>query len=89
MPTYTVPREAGEAYAAEQNVEHKWTSAKTGKGVDDVFRTLTQSKQSVTYVQLLNPCFVTEIVEHQKATGTGGGRRKKKDDRLDRKADGL
>lgn len=89
LPTYTVPREAGEAYAAEQNVEHKWTSAKTGKGVDDVFRTLTQSKQLVTYVQLLNPCFVTEIVEHQKATGTGGGRRKKKDDRLDRKADGL
>jgi len=44
LPTYTVPREAGEAYAAEQNVEHKWTSAKTGKGVDDVFRTLTQSK---------------------------------------------
>ena len=53
LPTYTVSREAGESYAAEVGVEHKWTSAKTGKGVDDVFRTLTQSKLTRCDLQLL------------------------------------
>lgn len=41
LPTYTVPRDAGEAYAAEVGVEHKFTSAKTGKAVDELFRTLS------------------------------------------------
>ena len=44
MPNFAVSRELGENFAREVGSEHVFTSAKTGKGVEEVFRTLVTSK---------------------------------------------
>lgn len=42
--TFAVSKEAGENFANDVGSEHVFTSAKTGKGVIEVFRKLTQRK---------------------------------------------
>lgn len=44
MANFAVSKEAGENYAREVGSEHVFTSAKTGKGVEEVFRALVASK---------------------------------------------
>ena len=44
MANFAVSKEQGENFAHEVGSEHVFTSAKTGKGVDQVFRSLVQSK---------------------------------------------
>lgn len=44
MPNFAVSKELGENFAREVGSEHVFTSAKTGKGVEEVFRTLVTSK---------------------------------------------
>lgn len=41
---FAVSKETGENFAHEVGSELVWTSAKTGKGVDEVFRKLTTRK---------------------------------------------
>ncbi len=44
MPVFAVSKEMGEQFAREVGSEMIWTSAKTGKGVEEVFRNLVASK---------------------------------------------
>lgn len=44
MPNFAVSKELGENFAREVGSEHVFTSAKNGKGVEEVFRTLVTSK---------------------------------------------
>jgi small GTP-binding protein len=44
MPNFAVSKDLGENFAQEVGSEHVFTSAKTGKGVEEVFRSLVTSK---------------------------------------------
>ncbi len=44
MPNFAVSKDLGENFAREVGSEHVFTSAKTGKGVEEVFRSLVTSK---------------------------------------------
>lgn len=46
MSNFAVSKDAGENYAREVGSEHVFTSAKTGKGVEEVFRALVTSKSN-------------------------------------------
>ena len=44
MPNFAVSKDLGENFAREVGSEQVFTSAKTGKGVEEVFRSLVTSK---------------------------------------------